>query len=92
MVRPAASEEVRLALDCFVMEMEPLGKDLLLKPQVKEHSTRFLSTQGTPGLVRKILPRLNLGTWKNLLVRMMGRVVDGSFVCFRAGSKTHFQF
>jgi hypothetical protein len=31
-VRPAASKEVRLALDCSVMEKEPLGKNLLLKP------------------------------------------------------------
>jgi hypothetical protein len=30
-VRLAILEEVRLALDCFVMEKEPLGKDLLLK-------------------------------------------------------------
>jgi hypothetical protein len=91
-VRPVASEEVRLTLDCSVMEKERLGKDLLLKLQGKEHPTRFLSAEGALGSARKILPRLNVGTWRNLLVRMMGRIVDWSFVCFQAGSKTHFQF
>jgi hypothetical protein len=90
-VRPVASKEVRLALDCFVMEKEPLGKDLLLKLQGKEHPACFLYAQGTPGLARKIMPRLNLRTWRNLLMRMMGQVV-GLFVCFWVGSKTHFQF
>jgi hypothetical protein len=91
-VRPTASKEVSLVPDCSVMEKEPLGKDLLLKLQGKEHPARFLSAQGTPGSTRKILLRLNLRTWRNLLVRMMGRILVGSFVCFQARSKTHFQF
>jgi hypothetical protein len=91
-VRPAASKEGRLALECFVIEKELLGKDLLLKLQGNEHPSRFLSAHGTPGSARKILPHLNLRTWRKHLVRMMGWVVDRLFVCFRAVSKTYFQF
>jgi hypothetical protein len=81
-----------MALDCSVMEKKPLVKDLLLNQLGKEHPARVLSTQGTPRSTRKILPRLNLCTCWNLLVSIMGRIAAGSFVCFRAGSKTHFQF
>lgn len=93
-VRPTASEEVRLALDYSVMEKEPLGKNLLPKPQGKEHPTRFLSAQGKLGSARKILPCLNLRTWRNLLVRMMSQVV-GSLLDsfdFELGLKPTFNF
>jgi len=80
-VRPTATEEVRLALDCSVLEKEPLGKDLLLKLQGKEHPACSLSAQGTQGSARKILLRLNMRTCWNHLVRLMGWVL-GSFVCF----------
>jgi hypothetical protein len=80
-VRPAASKEGRLALDCFVIEKELLGKDLLLKLQGNEHPSRFLSACGTPGSARKILPHLNLRTWRNRLVRMMGWVVGSLIGC-----------
>jgi hypothetical protein len=72
-------------MDCSMLEKEPLGKDLLLNLQRKEHSARLLSAQGTPGSARKTLPHLNLRTWRNLIVRLVGRVV-GSFVCSRARS------
>jgi hypothetical protein len=77
------------------MENEPLAKDLLLNPQGKEHLARFLFAEGTPGLLRKILPRLNLRTWGNLLVRMMGRVVGsllGRLFAFGLGLKPTFKF
>jgi hypothetical protein len=94
-VRPTASEEVRLALGCSVMKKEPQGKDLLLKLQGKEHPVRFLSTQGTPRLARKTLPHLNLCTWRKLLVRMMGQVVGllmGRSFAFVLGLKPTFSF
>lgn len=68
-----------------MLEKDPLGKDLMLILQGKEHPTRLLSAQGTPGSTRKSLPRLNLRMWRNFLVRLVGQVVDGSFVCVRAG-------
>jgi hypothetical protein len=45
-VRLAASEEVRMALDCSVLEKKPLGKDLLLNLQGK--------AQGALGSARKV--------------------------------------
>jgi hypothetical protein len=72
-MRPGDLEEARMALHCFVMEKKPLVKDVLLNPLGKEY----------PGSARKILPRLNLRTWRNLLVRILGSVrwvFVGSFV------------
>lgn len=54
-----------MALDCSVMEKKPLVKDVLPNPLGKEH----------PGSARKILPHLNLCTWRNLLVRILGQFV-----------------
>lgn len=64
-----------------MIEKELLCKDLLLKLQGKEHPSRFLFAHGTPGSARKILPHLNLRTWRNRLVRMMGRVVGSLMGC-----------
>jgi hypothetical protein len=45
-VRPAVPEEVRrIPLDCFVLEKESLGKDLLLNLQGKGHPACLLSAQ-----------------------------------------------
>jgi hypothetical protein len=93
-VRPAASE-VRLALDCSVLEKKPVGKDLLLNLQGKDHHARLLSAQGAPGLVRKSLPRLNLQTWRNILVRFVGQIVGslmGRSLAFGLGLKPIFSF
>jgi hypothetical protein len=75
-VRLATSEEVRVAMDYSVLEKEPLGKDWLLNLQSKGHAARLPSAQGTPGSARKPLPHLKLWTWRNLLVSLVGRVID----------------
>jgi len=41
LLRLEASEEVRLALECLVLEKEPLGKDLMLKLPSKDLSASF---------------------------------------------------
>lgn len=43
-----------------MLEKKPVGKDLLLNLQGKDHHVRLLSAQGAPGSVRKSLTRLNL--------------------------------
>jgi hypothetical protein len=63
-VRLAASEEVRLAMDCYVLEKESLGKDLMLNLQSKGLPARLPSAQGTLGSARKSLPSLKLWTWR----------------------------
>jgi hypothetical protein len=72
----ASSEEVRLAMDCSVLEKEPLGKDLMLNLHSKGHPACLPPAQGTPVLARKSLPHLKLRAWRNLLVRLVGRVVE----------------
>jgi hypothetical protein len=74
-VRLAASEEVRVTMDCSVLEKEPLGKDRLLNLQSKGHLARLPSARGTPGSARKPLPHLKLQTWRNFLVSLVGWVV-----------------
>jgi hypothetical protein len=83
-VRLAASEEVTLALDCSVLEKTTSGKDLVLGLQSKGHLARSPSAQGVQGSTRKSLLRLNLRTWRNFLVRLVGRVIDGPLVWFWA--------
>jgi hypothetical protein len=73
-VRLAASEEVRVTMDCSVLEKEPLGKDRLLNLQSKGHLARLPSARGTPGSARKPLPHLKLQTWRNFLVSLVGWV------------------
>jgi hypothetical protein len=92
-VRLAAPEVVRLAMDCSVLEKEPLGKGLNL--QSKGLPARLPSTQGTTGSARKPLPRLKMRTWMNLLVRMVGRVIGslmGRSVGFGLGLKPNLRF